>query len=127
MINTVCWTFDTPKTIDAVMMTKDYETTIIYRECGTVIVTSAKIYVDSEPFVKLIKVCQSPDEARETFLHIVGKMMLKSDKSKYFDAPDLASHMKNGNVKGKKMTRELYDKIIKMATSAVDLYKENFG
>lgn len=63
-----------------------------------VIVADPKITMESgEPFVKLVKVAKTPEDAYARWRHVIGKLSCKDSSSKYFGSPKEDEHMTNGN------------------------------
>jgi len=63
-----------------------------------VIVASPVITVrENDPFIKLVKVCESESDAYQKWIRTIGKLVVKDYKSKYFDNPNMEDHLTNGN------------------------------
>lgn len=61
-----------------------------------VVVFSGAYNVNGEPLVMLVKKHASAKEALKDFPHVVGKLALKEEDSKYFICPKFDEHWSNG-------------------------------
>lgn len=112
--NTKAIILDLGNTIQCMEIRKGSTTTLVVLSHEFVIVTDKYLTVSYEPFIKLAKVFNKPQDAYNEWLRIVGKMCTKECTSKYFDKPKISEHLNNG-----KFPEYLKGTIIRIADAAV--------
>lgn len=107
---------DLGNTIQCMQITKCGCTVLVLQSHEYVVVVDKNIKRDkNEPFVKLAKVFNRPNQAYKEWLRVIGKMCKKDCTSKYFGFPDVHDHLKNGGVP--KWARPI---VLDIARTAVD-------
>lgn len=88
---------DLHNTVLCMQICKGNTTILVVQSHEIVVVVDRYLTVDGgDPFIKLAKVFNNPEQAYNEWLHVVGKMCKKECTSKYFDKPKISDHLNNG-------------------------------
>lgn len=83
---------------DAAIVYKEHSAAIIVMKRNNIVaIANPTVRVSGNPFIALVKSCDTNDEAYEKWLYLIGKMCKKSCASKYFDNPNTDEHFNNGD------------------------------
>lgn len=87
---------DLDNTMSCMQITKNKDTVLVVQSHEIIVVVDKYMTISGEPFVKLAKVYNTPQQAYEEWLKVIGKMCKKECTSKYFGKPLLGGHLVNG-------------------------------
>lgn len=87
---------DLGNTMLCMQICKGSTTILVVQSHEIVVVVDRYLTVNNEPFIKLAKVFNRPNQAYVEWLRVVGKMCKKASTSKYFDAMKPSEHLTNG-------------------------------